>query len=253
MPGLASLASALTQKLSPKNRGAFLIELDRDTDKPKASVKLQYFPESLADSKTINYQQKEVPGGSLPLYQWISSGERTISFTAVFSTDVDLLAGVSTTEENADGRAVGAIWNRLKTQGAAGRNPDIRSAVAWLRQYLFPTYSEDRTYAPAHLSLFIPGSGIGAAGGNTTLASGPDSMPCVMTQCEVSYDSFFPSGLPRIASVQLAFAQIAQAGGQVVFPRRSDGMVAYGKFYGDAFPGEGGTSGLLGGGGFPKE
>jgi len=251
MPGLASLASALTSKLSPKNRGAFLIELDRDTDKPISSVKLQYFPESLADSKSINYQNKEVPGGSLPLYQWVSSGERTISFTAMFSSDVDLLAGAP--ETSVDGRAVGAIWERLKTQGAAGRNADIRSAIAWLRQYMFPVYEDERTYAPAHLSLFIPGSGIGAAGGNTTIASGPDSMACVMTQCEVSYDAFFPSGLPRLASVQLGFAQIAQAGGQVVFPSRTEGMLDYATFYGDAFPGDGGSSGLLGGGGFEKK
>ena len=139
---------------------------------------------------------------------------------------------------------MGAIYSRLKTQGVTGRNPDIRAAVAWLRQFLFPEYRDEKTFAPPHLSLFIPGSGIGAAGGNTTVASGPDSMMCVMTQCEVSYDAFFPSGLPRIASVQLGFAQIGQAKGQVVFPARTKGLSAYVTGYTADFKSTGGASSL---------
>lgn len=240
MAGLASLAASMGSKVSTKTKGAFLIGLKEDGS-VGGSTRFQYFPETLADSKNVNYQQKEVPGGSLPLYQWISSGERVISFTAVFTSDVDLLAGGAENTESENGRAVGAIHGRLKSQGQLGRNADIRSAIVWLRQYLFPTYKDDKTFAPPHVSLFIPGSGIGAAGGALTLASGPDTMKAVMTQCEVSYDSFFPSGLPRIATVQLSFAQIGQAGGLVTFPAYSDAMGKYvAEGYGADFPGEGG-------------
>ena len=45
-----------------------------------------------------------------------------------------------------------------------------------------------------------------------------------MTQCDITYDAFFPSGLPRIATVSLAFAEIAQFGGVVHFPRRNTNM-----------------------------
>ena len=43
-------------------------------------------------------------------------------------------------------------------------------------------------------------------------------MVCIMTGCEVSWEAFFPSGFPRIASVQLSLAQVAQYNGQVDFP-----------------------------------
>jgi hypothetical protein len=44
-----------------------------------------------------------------------------------------------------------------------------------------------------------------------------------MTQCDITWEQFFPSGLPRIASVQLSFAEVAQSGGSVNLPAFTDG------------------------------
>jgi hypothetical protein len=38
---------------------------------------------------------------------------------------------------------------------------------------------------------------------------------CIMTGCEVSYQSFFADGTPRIASVDLVFAEIIQIAGRI--------------------------------------
>jgi hypothetical protein len=190
----------------------------------------QYWPESVSDTKAINYQQKDIPGGSLPLYQWVSGGERLITFTAIFTTDVDLTAGeddsplIGTTENK--------IVDRLESAGVRSRNADIRSAVAWLRQYMLPTYAKSSntetrplTKPPTKLKLVLPNSGIGLAGGNVTDV---DKVLVVMTQCDVTYEAFFPSGLPRIATVALAFAEVPQEGGFIKFPSSSDMAVEVG-------------------------
>lgn len=219
MPGIASLASALSSRLPDKAKKAYLIELD-ETDSPCAAFAFQYFPESISDSKNINYQQKEIPGGSLPLYQWVASGERLITFTAVFTSDVDLLPPRRPGQSSAE--ASSGLVSRVKAAGVNSRNTDIRAAVAWLRRYTLPTYARNITYSPSKLRLSLPGSGIGVAGGAIAGSVLDDTVICVMTQCDVTYEAFFPSGLPRYVTVNVSFAQIPQMNGQVLFPARND-------------------------------
>src|SRR3972149_5875366 len=98
MPGLTSLTRVPFSKLSERKSSAYLIMLDDEgqpvTGNPNeflvAPLRFQYFSESITDSKAINWNAREIPGASLPIYQWISSGERSVSFTAVFSSDLDL-------------------------------------------------------------------------------------------------------------------------------------------------------------------
>lgn len=221
MAGLASLASAVGTLISERRSYAYLIELEPGSDKPVSSQAFQYFPETLSDTKAVNWQPKEIPGGSLPLYQWASSGERTLSFTAYFSTDVD---------QNPDGvvsQSTDPAYTRqrLQSTGQAERNIDVRSAVIWLRQYMLPRYDKHHTVPPPKLNLYLPKSGIGLAGGETQLTgTDADTVTCVMTSCEVNWEKFFPSGNARIASVELSFAQVPQYQGVVTFPQRGDNM-----------------------------
>jgi len=228
VPTLNTLSQSLLARVNQKKESAYLIDLNRATEGDDGRMAFQYWPESISDTKAINYQQKDIPGGSLPLYQWISGGERLLTFTAIFTTDVDLIANQSSFLQIGEDNSMS---ERLTASGVGSRNVDIRAAVAWLRQYLLPSYEGSSTAtggriltnAPSKLRLLLPNSGIGLAGGDSVSV---DSVRCVMTQCDVTHEVFFPSGLPRITTVSLAFAQVAQDGGHITFPR-SDGMKAH--------------------------
>lgn len=232
MAGLASLASSIGSGVNPRASNAVIIELD-DTDEISkegpnlggSGLRFQYFPETLNDTKQVNWQRREIPGASLPVYQWISSGERLISFQAYFSTDVNL--GTDATEGT-------QLMDRLANVGQQNRNIDIRSAHAWLRRFTLPRYSLTSdvgtliAQAPHKLILALPGSGIGIAGGGVDVAgsngAGPDGVLAVMLQCDIAWEAFFPNGLPRFTVVQLSFGQIAQRGGFVHFPAADKSM-----------------------------
>lgn len=220
MAGLASLASMVGKNSTQKASRAYLIRLDpKKNDAPKLAVSFQYFPDTLSDSKVSNWQAKDIPGASLPLYQWTNSGERSLTFTATFTTDIDPVASGAT-----DAVSVELLKTRLKTNGVERYNVDVRSAVYWLRSFMLPEYSTDKnglTTPPSKCILMLPNSGIGLAGGDNGSLS-PDSVLCVMTQCEVTWEKFFPSGVPRIASVSLGFAQLPQYQGSVWFPGVTD-------------------------------
>ena len=249
---LTDLASALFTQTT-ENRSEIMITGLRPTDDtPQETFVFQHFPEAVADNKAINQQQKEVPGGTLPIYQWISSGERTISFTAVFTTDVDLLAqGINKAAE---------VYQRIEGAGLTRHNVDVRTALAYLRTFMFPTYGNDAglgvpvTMPPRKIRLTIPRSGLGLMGGAGNGTVTPDSIICVMTQCDFNIVQYFPSGLPRIAEVSLAFAQTAQVGGQVNFPASALDLLQVGASYGqvsNALSGLAdtvGLGGLFGGG-----
>jgi hypothetical protein len=221
MPGLSSLSRQTFTQINEQKASAYLVPFkdDGDLDNDNA-LRFQYFPDTVQDTKAVNWSPREVPGGSLPIYQWISSGERLLSFTAVFTCDMDLLSVQA--EDN--------LPDRLKNAGHLDRNVDIRAAVAWLRYYMFPEYGikgaigVPTAIAPRRLMLVFPHSGMSVAGGipNDYFKEGllGGEVMCIMTQCDVTYEAFFPSGLPRIATVSLAFAQIAQmpGTGPVFFP-----------------------------------
>ena len=228
MPSLASLASSIgLNGISEKTSPVALLELD-EKDKPVAGnvgnlLRFQYFPESISDSKGVNWSPKEIPGGSLPLYQWISSGERVISFTAVFTADVDF------SEEANKSDAASKFRDLLKSDGELSRNQDVRTAIMWLRRFMMPRYGDNvdtggpLTKAPRKLQLHMPGTGIGWSGGaGNTVHNTQHHITAIMTGCEVELVQLFPSGLPRIATVALSFAQVAQFQGEVQFPAPDD-------------------------------
>lgn len=231
MPTLASLASSLDPRVNETRGDVMLTVLSTRDDSPQGIFAFQYFPETITDSKENNFQTKDIPGGSLPLQQWISGGERTVAFAAFFTSDVDLLA---------QGKAKAAqLRTLLKDAGVERRNIDVRTALAFLGNLQMPSYAgvadtgASLTIAPPKLLLTIPGSGIGVTRGMQDQGSPlPDSIVCILKQCEIEYQAFFPSGMPRIVSVSLSFAQIPQYGGKVTFPQAYGGDLLQGANFG---------------------
>jgi hypothetical protein len=235
--GLLSLSQSTLMQLGKASSLACFFEYDQNDNLTTSGLAFQYFPETITDTKAVNYQTKDIPGGSLPLYQWVSSGERIISFTAYFTSDVDLGAQATSGPNGPIDQ-----FNTLQSQGLTNRNVDVRTAFLALRQYMFPTYltsgtspGQPLTLAPKKLMLMFTGSGLGLFGGfgatpgspqssYATAQGGPvtlndrDGITCIMTQCDLTIEQTFPSGMIRVGSVQLSFAHIAQLGGVVTFP-----------------------------------
>ena len=117
MAGLTSLATALSSNQIKRTCSALITQLSSDDSQGElGSLAFQYFPETINDSKRINYTEKDIPGGSLPIYNWVNSGARVISFTAIFTSDVDLQASFG-------------VYDRLAAIGQTNRNVDIRSSL----------------------------------------------------------------------------------------------------------------------------
>ena len=56
---------------------------------------------------------------------------------------------------------------------------------------------------------------------NTSLGwDGSDAVLTVMRQCQVTYQAWFPNGVPRILEVSLEFAEVVQSGARVGFQSR---------------------------------
>lgn len=267
MSAFTTIASAFRGGLKPKSARAYIIPLDPyNEDNPLREDEqrsFQYFPETIQDAKGSNYQTKVIPGLSHPLYQWTSSGAREISFQAVFTRDRSLNAREKAAVEgsslagrrqdpSSDFRNYDSVRlrNQAEDQGSIGlanlesvsgfsdvRNVDIPSAIAWLRSFMYPEYTidgqggkyvdPDRPLPPRKLILGMPGVRINWG----EPALNPSEVYCIMLGCPVTYTSFFSDGTPRIARVDLTFAEIIQRGGRIhtqdAFTRRNLGFAGY--------------------------
>lgn len=174
---------------------------------------LQYWPESLTDSRGAEWNPRNIPGGSHPIYQWTHGGERRLSFTTVFTTD-------TAPEDAALGRDdpyADAASSPLSGIKKGTRDMDPRAAIQWLRYFTYPLYGRGqdlRVFEPPKVILCMPNTGLSY--------DGTDYIVAVMTTCDVTYEAWFPNGFPRIVEVQLEFAEVVQYGGRVRFHERRD-------------------------------
>lgn len=184
----------------------------------------QFWPESLSDTKSSEWTARMIPGGSHPLYQWASGGERALSFTAIFATDTEPDAqDLRSVDQYESMRAQQSRFDLGGGPNFRQRDMDLRSAVAWLRWFMYPSYgasgADIRAYEPAKCLLTFPNTGLGyAAEGEGTGVS--DSVLCAMRQCDVTYQAWFPSGHPRLIEVSLSFVELVQSGERVAFQGR---------------------------------
>jgi hypothetical protein len=190
------------------------------------AVAFQYWPESIQDSRSSEWNPKNIPGGSHPIYQWTHGGERRISFTAVFTTDTAPEESILQGQESggsSGSSTTGSPYEQMENRGLLSgvefgkRDVDLRAVVSWLRWYTYPTYgtgNDIRAYEPAKCLLVLPRTMLGH--------NGTDYLVSVMTQCDVTYEAWFTTGFPRIIEVALEFAEVIQEGTRVAFHDRRD-------------------------------
>ena len=99
MPALPeNLLTSLTNIAhAPRLQSCFLQPLDMAPDETPpwaqnattgTAIKFQYWPETLQDTRQSEWNPRNIPGGSHPIYQWTHGGERTLTFTSVFATSI---------------------------------------------------------------------------------------------------------------------------------------------------------------------
>lgn len=156
----------------------------------------QFWPESLSDSYQSEYAEHIIPGGTHPLYQWVAGTGRTISFQAVFVSEVN------TTHLTLGRIAPPEITpSRLYTV-------DVDAALNRLRSWQRPEYPDGAPGGlitpPARLALGMPNTKLNGAGG--------DTVDVILREANITIESWFPNGQTRVATVDLAFNEIVQHG-----------------------------------------
>lgn len=185
----------------------------------------QYYPDSVSDSRSVNLEEKYGIGSSHPIYQWIRGSSREISFDVVFTNEDSTLSSAAFDQKEGGSD----LLNTLDQVGGFIKNPatavattilgsiykdpkhntDIKAAIAWLRSFTYPVYENFKVSAPPRCALWLDGSGITSyVKGVSTV----DVIPCIMTQCNVEYESFFNNGKPRVVKVGLHFVECIQFG-----------------------------------------
>jgi len=169
---------------------------------------LQFYPDSIEDSKSAEWQSRSIPGAPLPMYQWVSGSERSFSLTAVFTRDMNGEIGKDVEEDK--------------------YNVDIDAAIAWLRMLASNDYVE---IGDAGLTAVAPPilwlHAVGTKMGYNLVASQPQNtegggVHCILTEVGVTRSNWFQDGTVRKASVSLAFNEVMQIG-QGIYPYgRSD-------------------------------
>ena len=184
----------------------------------------QFWPSQITDNYTPNYATKSIPGGSHPLYQWVSGNGREISFTANFVTELREDVYNPNLTQDFNERIASQAAGSIVGESAGGINPlgsltpallpssrykvNVAAALAALQQYLYPTYEDGVnevgvTKPPKKLVLVLPGTKLGRG-------DAADGILCILKAANVTMESFFPSGELRAATVALTFAEVVQ-------------------------------------------
>jgi hypothetical protein len=208
--GFGGVVASLVGKKSSAEELAqvYIVPLNSDGGiSPVGDYPLQYWPDSITWSNSPGWASKTVHGGSHPLYQWFSGGERVLSFNAEFSRDLQ-------------GEIVGK--SLIVPPGSVPRdryNVDIVAAVQWLESLgmgRYQAFSPGGVDPPPTLYVVIPNSGIGRTKGGAP----SDYFQSVMVGCNPTIDAWFPDGTPRHATVALSFAEVAQSSDGIVWADR---------------------------------
>ena len=164
----------------------------------------QFWPTQVQDSYATEYASKVIPGLSHPLYQYIAGSGRTISFEAIFTSEIDEDRLSDPQNTTGGGGSTGVTAQLLPS---SRYTVNVAAAINRLQSFQYPSYvshnSFTNTVPPPKLNLVIPGSRIGR--GKTK-----DSILCFLRSLKVTHESSFPSGTLRIATASLEFVETIQ-------------------------------------------
>jgi hypothetical protein len=205
----SSLSTVFGSEKAPVRAGMAFWDAAKGIELPGGFQSFQYFPEKIIDNRSAEYASKIVPGGSHPIYTFISGGERSISFDAIFTNENSINSSTTFKEQP--------------------YSIDIPQALRWVRTATYPTITTGGiSQAPPLVVVYFPNSGIGGSevsedikgassnlGFNTVVLS--DSLSVtgskiigIMSSANIIYEAFHRDGTPRIVTVSIEIKEVVQ-------------------------------------------
>lgn len=179
---------------------------------------LQFWPTSLSESISSDWNPVVVPGGGAPILTWSSTQARTWSMELV-------IGRLAQRPEDSVGLTSAALLLAQPDTLEAEVNAKVEEELGYLRSFLFPRYAPVDGYStsksPAACLVDIPNAAMGL-GGSSVLWT-------VMTSLSIDYKLFFPNGRIRSVGVSVELTEISQYPSGVLMPSMDD-------FYGYVTP-----------------
>lgn len=185
-------------------------------------------PDSYEESKSANWIEHQVPGQSDPIFQWVSSGARQVSFEALVTADTayfESYAGTKPGEEtdpvknsiNKLGEVASAFFKvtlppprqTLEVAADKGDSLDISKYLEYYRSLLLPTYDNYNMpklvdYSPPLLVLYNGNSFSNIPYGNR-VSSKHDLW--ILKDLKIRITKQLPNLAPMEATVQFTLVQ----------------------------------------------
>jgi hypothetical protein len=172
-----------------------------DATKPTIPQRaFQYWPESISDTIEVGWAFSDIPGASHALAAWGSNNGRTIAF------EVTMARLMKPKEERTALEQMMDPFGMTKAEDDPEWNADVAGGIRYLRAFCYPLYMKGER----HVEAYPPPVAILHAPGLNWNEKGGDAIFAVMTGCDVTYVSCFPSGTPRLATLSLTFRQVVQ-------------------------------------------
>lgn len=176
---------------------------------PKSSdlFVFQFWPATVTIDYSPNYAEKQIPGASHPLYQWISGGGRSITFQAQFVAEIDEVV------QGALAITAGALPAPAANAAIpSGRyTVDVGAALARLHSYMMPSYggsgaNAGLAVAPPRMRLYFPGMDLGGGSPNRGYAD----VLTILRSAPITVQKCHPDGSVMLAEVSLQFSEVVQ-------------------------------------------
>lgn len=184
-------------------------------------------PSSWSESKSANWVQNSVPGQSDPVFQWVSSGVKTLTFDAFVTADTSdfnvLLAKQNTAvakPKNVTEKVASLAVKLFKVQVPPPRSTeavkdpdvlDISATLDYYRSFMYPTYSDpngkgipQRLESSPPLLVLLAGSGIAKLRYGSRVTNKHDMW--VLTDLKINITKQLPNLAPMEATVSFTLA-----------------------------------------------
>lgn len=182
-------------------------------------------PESYEESHTTGWVGTPIPGQSLPVYQWVSGGARTITFEALVTKDTSYFNKQSKSKNPVDElaskaiNAIGSIASNFlgapiptsqllstftKNNGTSF-DLDISEQLEYYRSLWKPVYDENRVVQSPSLIYLYSGSTFEDISDSSYI--NPESQVFILTNLTIKVTKQLPNLAPMEASVTFQLEQ----------------------------------------------